>query len=86
MTGMRPIRNLILFTLALTLLQSLAAAADLALLRNGFTIRHERREIVGENTRLFVASGDSSYIDVPTTEIEGFEKDLSLPQMPEASP
>ena len=85
MTGIRTIRNLILFALAVTLLQSLAAATDLALLRNGFTIRHERREIVGENTRLFIASGDSNYIDVPTAEIEGFEKDLSLPHMPEAS-
>src|SRR5258708_5474780 len=86
MKGMQSIRNAILLaTLAVTLFPRSATAADLALLRNGFTIRHERRQVVGENTRLFLASGDSSYVDVPTAEIEGFEKDLSLPRMPDVS-
>jgi soluble lytic murein transglycosylase-like protein len=84
MMGIRTIRNLILFALASALVPNFATAADLALLRNGFTIRHERREIVGENTRLFLASGETGYVDVPTAEIEGFEKDLSLPLRPEA--
>jgi len=81
MSGMQPIRGAIVAcALGLTLLPCSAAAADMALLRNGFTIRHERRQVVGANTRLFTAGGDSSYVDVPTADIEGFEKDLSLPK------
>jgi soluble lytic murein transglycosylase-like protein len=56
-----------------------ASAADLARLRNGFTIRHEHRAAAGENTRLFLSVDDTSYIDVPTAEIEGFEKDSDPP-------
>jgi soluble lytic murein transglycosylase-like protein len=56
-----------------------ASAADLARLRNGFTIRHEHRAAVGENTRLFLSVDDTSYIDVPTAEIDGFEKDSDPP-------
>jgi soluble lytic murein transglycosylase-like protein len=56
-----------------------ASAADLARLRNGFTIRHEHRATVGENTRLFLSVDNTSYIDVPTAEIEGFEKDFGPP-------
>lgn len=56
-----------------------ASAADLARLRNGFTIRHEHRQVDGDNTRLFLRADYTSFIDVPTTEIEGFEKDLSPP-------
>jgi hypothetical protein len=78
------IRSALIVALGLALFQASAAAADLALLRNGFTIRHEHRQVLGDNTRLFLAGGDSSYIDVPTSDIEGFEKDLSLPRMPEA--
>ena len=57
---------------------TLASAADLAVLRNGFTIRHDHRQIIGDNTRLFLDVGNSGYVDVPTAEINGFEKDLSL--------
>lgn len=57
-----------------------ASAADLARLRNGFTIRHEHRAAVGENTRLFLSVDDTSYIDVPTAEIEGFERDSDPPR------
>ncbi len=46
----------------------------MANLRNGFSIRHQRHETVGETTRLYMNSApDSGYIDVPTVEIEGFE-------------
>ena len=55
----------------------LVSATDLARLRNGFTIRHERRTIVGDNTRLFLANDDASFVDIPTASIEGFEKDDS---------
>jgi soluble lytic murein transglycosylase-like protein len=64
---------------------SLVSAADLALLRNGFTIRHDHRQLLGNDTRLFLEANDTSYIDVPTSEIQGFEKDLSLPPPREAA-
>ncbi|MFI5114386.1 MAG: lytic transglycosylase domain-containing protein, partial [Terriglobales bacterium] len=64
---------------AVAMLTLSAPAADLARLRNGFTIRHEHRAAVGQNTRLFLSVDDASYIDVPTAEIVGFEKDLTPP-------
>jgi soluble lytic murein transglycosylase-like protein len=51
----------------------------LAILRNGFSIRHEHRLVMGTTTRLFLDGDDSSFTDVPTAEITGYEKDLSLP-------
>jgi soluble lytic murein transglycosylase-like protein len=56
-----------------------ATASELAVLRNGFTIRHEHRLVMGATTRLYLASDDESFTDVPTAEITGYEKDLSLP-------
>jgi soluble lytic murein transglycosylase-like protein len=49
-------------------------AAEMANLRNGFSIRHEHHEIQGETTRLYLG-GDSSgeYVDVATSQIESFE-------------
>jgi soluble lytic murein transglycosylase-like protein len=62
---------------ALILLLAAAAlpcpAADTAVLRNGFSIRHERRRIIGAITRLYVSVDDSSFVDVPTAEIDHFE-------------
>ncbi len=65
-----------------------SSAAELAILRNGFTIRHERRQVIGPTTRLFLGADSSSFMDVPTAEITGYEKDLSLPTtvIPEAPP
>jgi soluble lytic murein transglycosylase-like protein len=48
-------------------------AADTAVLRNGFSIRHERRQVIGTITRLYVDGDDSSFVDVPTAEIDHFE-------------
>ena len=54
-------------------------AADVAVLKNGFSIRHERREVVGDVTRLYVNSDGSSFVDVPTADIEHFEGAPDLP-------
>lgn len=54
-----------------------ACATDLAILQNGFSIRHERREVIGASTRLYLDNGNNSFVDVPTAEIDHFEKDLS---------
>ena len=56
-----------------------ASGADLAVLRNGFSIRHERREVVGSVTRLYLGADRDGFVDVPTTEIDRFERDLSAP-------
>ena len=48
-------------------------AGEVAVLKNGFSIRHERREIVGDVTRLYVSADGASFVDVPTAEIEHFE-------------
>src|ERR1700686_1469482 len=68
-----------LCAVAITLLARPATASELAILRNGFSIRHEHRLVMGTNTRLFLAADDSSFTDVPTEEITGYEKDLTLP-------
>lgn len=54
-----------------------AFAADSAVLKNGYSIRHERRAVMGTVTRLFLSPDTTSYIDVPTAEIDRFEKDLT---------
>ena len=48
-------------------------AAEVAVLKNGFSITHERREVIGGITRLYVKADGSSYVDVPTAQIEHFE-------------
>jgi len=55
--------------------------ADLAVLRNGNTIRHERREVVGAVTRLYLSDSASGYIEIPTDQIEHFEKDTAPPPL-----
>jgi soluble lytic murein transglycosylase-like protein len=52
-------------------------SAEVAILRNGFTIRHERRDLIGANTRLYLGADDTSFVDVPTAEIDHFEADLT---------
>jgi soluble lytic murein transglycosylase-like protein len=56
-------------------------AADSAVLRNGFAIRHQRREVIGTVTRLYVDGEGSSFVDIPTAEIDHFE---NLPDEPAA--
>ena len=67
------------FALILASCTTLAAAADLAVLRNGNSIRHERREVIGSVTRLYLSDTSSGYIEIPTDQIEHFEKDTDPP-------
>jgi len=60
-----------------------ASAADLAVLRNGNSIRSERHEVVGSVTRLYDSL--NGYIEIPTDQIERFEKDTSPPPAPAGS-
>jgi hypothetical protein len=66
------------FAIAITMLGAVAAhAADLAILRNGNSIRHERRQVEGPVTRLYLSDSGSGYIEIPTDQIERFERDTA---------
>jgi soluble lytic murein transglycosylase-like protein len=62
-----------------------AFATDLAILHNGFSVRHERRENLGAVTRLYLSADNSSYVDIATEQIVRFEKDMS-PSVPVTAP
>ena len=54
-------------------------ATDIAVLNNGFSIRHERRLVIGTITRLYLSDSDKNgFVDVPTALIEHYETDLSI--------
>ena len=65
---------------------SFASATDQAVLRNGFSIRHQRREVIGSVTRLYLGADRNGYVDVPTDDIDHFEQDLSTPAATHGSP
>jgi soluble lytic murein transglycosylase-like protein len=70
-------------------LTSLCSASEYAVMRNGFALKHEKREVIGDITRLYLtASSSSSFVDVTTTDIERFEKDeiVIAPEVPKAIP
>jgi Transglycosylase SLT domain len=52
--------------------------SEIAVLNNGFSIRHERREQLGSVTRLYMGADASGFVDVPTTEIDHFEPDVAV--------
>jgi len=64
-------------------------AAEVAVLKNGFSIKHERREVVGDVTRLYMNKEGSSFVDVPTSQIEHFEAapddPIPIARVPEAT-
>ena len=73
------------WALGVLLLAIPALGTDLAILHNGFSIRHERREIVGSVTRLYLGAG-KDYVDIATNQIERIEKDLSPSIVPALAP
>ncbi len=75
-----PLKLALLIALAITPIP--AFSSDLAYLQNGFSIRHEWREQMGAMTRLYLSIGNTSYVDVPTAQIDHIEKDLSPPTTP----
>jgi soluble lytic murein transglycosylase-like protein len=63
-----------------------ALGAELAVLRNGFSIRFEHKERAGNTTRLYTGSG---YIDVASDQIASFEAEeapVPAPAEPAAAP
>lgn len=70
-------RKFVFALVAVVALAPLSGAADFAQLRNGFTIRHDHRATMGQTTRLYLSTSDTSYVDIPTDEIVGYEHDDS---------
>ena len=59
-------------------------AAELANLRNGFSLRHEHHEVFGNTTRLYMSNDPAGgYVDVASAEIESYEP--APPQPKEAA-
>jgi Transglycosylase SLT domain len=80
-------RRFVQFVLLGLLVTSPLRAAELANLRNGFSIRDQRHEASGDTTRLYMSDApDSGYIDVPSVEIVGFEPAPPEPQEVIAQP
>lgn len=50
-------------------------AGEVAVLSNGFSIRHDHRAVLDQVTRLYLSPGNDSYVDIPTAEIVRFDKD-----------
>jgi soluble lytic murein transglycosylase-like protein len=69
----------------LGLIAAQASATDIAILRNGFTIRHQSRAPLGDTTRLFLTPDGSSFVDVRTVEIDRIEPDSTPATPPEES-
>jgi hypothetical protein len=61
-----------------------ALGSELAVLRNGFSIRHERREQIGSFTRLYTGN-QQGYVDILTESIASFEP-IEPPVEPNSPP
>ena len=68
-------RKYVQLGLAILLGASCLHAAEIANLRNGFSIRHDHHEVRGETTRLYLDSDASAgYVDVASSQIESFDQ------------
>jgi soluble lytic murein transglycosylase-like protein len=82
---MRFIRPITILTVLL-LAQLSALGAEMAILRNGFSIRFEHKEQTGNLTRLFTGTG---YVDIASDQIASFEAEeppVAPPPEPAAAP
>ncbi len=68
--------------LGTVLVSAFAFGADLAVLQNGFSIRHDHREVIGAVTRLYTGTDNTNYVDVQTSQIVQFEHDLTPAVLP----
>jgi soluble lytic murein transglycosylase-like protein len=69
----------------LALVSVSASSAEVAVLRNGFSIRHQRHEPREDVTRLYFVESSSSYVEVPTEDIVRFEVE-EIPPAPALKP
>jgi soluble lytic murein transglycosylase-like protein len=76
-------KRLLQLAALVSVLGACAPAAEIAVLRNGFGIRHDSRQISGNMTRLLTASG---YVEVPTDQIASIEPDDAPAAPPAVAP
>lgn len=57
-----------------------------AVLANGFSIRHLRRQALGATTRLWLGDAATGYVDVPAEQIVRFEQEEIAPPLAPAPP
>jgi len=77
-----PFRSRLLWIALLAMAALPCFAGQVAVLKNGFTIQHDRREVVGDLTRLYLSSDGASYVDVPTADIDHYEEAPDPPADP----
>lgn len=70
------------WVLGLSLVASISWASDVAILRNGYSIPHQSRTIIGSDTRLYISADGVSYVDVPTAEIDHIEENAAPDPQP----
>ena len=78
MERLQPFRSFSIFAV-LAMLALRCFAGEVAILKNGFSITHKRREIVGDVTRLYISTDGSSFVDIPTANIDHYEVAPDLP-------
>jgi len=71
--------KVLLVVLLVSASAAICLAGETATLRNGFTIHYERRETIGDTTRLYLSSAADSFVDVPSNDIIEVEADKALP-------
>lgn len=54
-------------------------AVEVAVLKNGFSIAHQRREVLGDMTRLYTNTDGSNFVDIATDDIDHFESEPDPP-------
>src|SRR5271156_4999838 len=67
-------RKLLQSVLLLSALAAQAFAGDIAILHNGFNMRHDHHQVIGNNTRLYMDENGKTFVDIPTVDIDRFEK------------
>jgi hypothetical protein len=79
--------QIVLYLILAGCLAGTCLAGETATLRNGFSIHYERRESLGDTTRLFLGESADSFVDVPTTDIVQIEVDkVKMASPPAAKP
>ncbi len=70
----------------LLLLSSTVFAAEIAELRNGFSIRHRTHETRDGLVRLYIDDQKSSFVDIPVDQIESYSHEADPPPLPVTLP
>jgi soluble lytic murein transglycosylase-like protein len=79
-----PRRTVTLILLLTSIFAASGFAAEVARLRNGFTIVHRSRELRGSTMRLYMDEAKKSFVDLPANEIESYstQPDPAPPAQP----